>query len=788
MSFRINVLGTSNLLADDGQRIRSVLQQPRRFALLVYLALESWKGPVNRNSVLEMFWPEKPQDSAFGSLRQAVHVLRRSLGRNAVVTEGDGVMLDGGIVSCDAAELLAAYEAGRWVEAASLYLGEMLPGHNDDMHSPDFEQWLDRQRQELRKKATAAAWHAAQGERMAGRTADALVWARRAHEWSEGGEEETRRLMELMAAVGDRVGVLQAYEELSQSLAEFDARPSPETESLLSGMRDAWAEKDERCQMGTGTDEAVPQGVAPPPLPPPAGSRPAGGNRPWYREVDHRRARSFLMAITVVAVALVFAAQFRSSESVAAPRTVLMLKTLEVGPTEAPLAAALRVAVSERLRGTSALSVVFGDTGQEGTGLRGFVLGGSVLPAEQGLWVSVYLVDKDCNSVVASTRTHLALADSARGLEHAARAVASFVRHEIGAALAERRLSNAQVSPKAIAMTRLGRQDMALGAELWRQRSFGAAATAYRKSDSLLAEAIRLAPGWDLPWLDRAQLAHQRMWAARRPGGEGVQAARGYAAEGVRFASEALARSGPDADGLELRAKLHQWQWLLADSDVDGGSGEWLLAAERDARLATTLYPDRAGAWNLLGGILLYRGEWAEAYWALSRAVTLDVHLRNELEIVGRLFTAAWEMGNTGAARPWCGEAAARAFGTWPAANCEMHLMADAEEPVDLARLEVLRKKLEAQPGWPAMAHEFDGLSAVILARWGAGARAQELLARLPPPQASHEAEYFRAWALLELGDRPGARDALEGYVAGAPALRGARAESRRFGGLLERG
>jgi len=788
MSFRLNVLGTSNLLAEDGQRVRSVLQQPRRFSLLVYLALESRKGPVNRNSVLEMFWPEKPQDSAFGSLRQSVHFLRQSLGRNAVVTEGDGVMLDGDVVTCDAVEFLAACEGGRWVEAASLYVGEMLPGHDEDFHSPDFERWLDRQRQALREKAVVAAWHAAQVERTEGRTADALVWARRAHEWSGGGEEETRRLMELLDAVGDRVGVLQAYERLARSLAEFDARPSPETESLVAGLRDAWAEEGQHRQLGPGTDQAMPQGLAPPPLPPPAGSRLFGANRPRDPRTSLRRARSFLITIPVVAVALVFSAQFRSRESLAAPRTVVVLEALEGGPTEAPLAAALRVAVAEQLRGTSALSVVLENDGQLAGGLGAFVLGGAVLPAEEGVWVSVYLVDKDHNSVVASTRTNLLFADSARSLEHAARAVASFVRHEIGAALAERRLSNAQASPKAIATVRLSRKDMALGAELWRQRSFDAAATAYRKSDSLLAEAIHLAPGWDLPWLDRAELAHQRIWAARRPGGEGVQAARAYAAEGVRFASEALARSGPDANGVELRAKLHQWQWLLADSDLDEEPREWLLAAEEDARLATTLDPDRAGAWNLLGGILLYRGEWAEAYWALSRAVTLDAHLRNELEIVGRLFTAAWEMGNTGAAQAWCEEAGIRASGTWPAVNCEMHLMAEAEERVELARLEDLRRKLQAQPSWPAMAHEFDGLSAVILARWGAGARAQELLAVLPPPEVSHEAEYFRAWALVELGDRPGARDALEGYVAGASALRGARAQSRRFGGLLEQG
>jgi DNA-binding SARP family transcriptional activator/TolB-like protein len=813
MSFRISVLGTSGLRDGEGRVIQSVLQQPRRFALLVYLALESRAGPARRDTVLGVFWPEKTLDNARGSLNQAVHYLRRSLGPDAILTHADSVEVNRALVRCDAVDLLDACDEGRWAEAAGLHGGELLPGYFDNGDSPEFEHWLNRARVNIRVAAARCAWEMAEAEEAVGNGAEAVVWARRASSWSLGHEAELRRLFELMARLGDRTGVLEAYETLRRYLEELEATPAPETKRLMERLRNRWEEEDravappgagfrtkeegrissapgmgsegeilDREGQPTEADARGPDASGPPSG---DGSISRGwsrSRRPGSRKGAGPLRRMASLAVTAGLMVAILSLWGLTRERPPTPSSLitLLVEDLLADGAEAPLARTLRGGVVGHLQEMTALRVV-AEAGRESVVReRGFILRGDLLSLGQELRATFHLVDGASGAMLASTRLEKGTADVPAALDELARSVAQFARREVGAALAARRLAEAPVPEQAIAMVRLGRQDMALGASLWRQSSPEAAVAAYRKADSMFAQATHLAPQWDLPWIDRAEAAYHLMWIERVHGEGGPAAAQELAARGVRLASEAMARDGRQAESLELRAVLLQWQWLLEQPDPTGSSGALLARSEADARRATELDPHRARAWNVLGANLLHRGAWADAYWALGRAVSADTHLKNDAEIVFRLFTAAWELGNTQAARSWCDLLEERAGSGWPVTVCRLHLMADAEA-LDLLELAELRAQAESWAYWPSVAPEFEALAAVLHARAGEAQRAREILERLPAFEVGTDLPAYRTWALVELGDLHGAQATLNAHVAEAPSLRSALRNSRRF-------
>jgi DNA-binding SARP family transcriptional activator len=85
---RLRTLGSADLRAPNGTQIQSVLRQPKRLAVLIYLAVN---GPVfqRRDRLLALFWPESGEDKARGALSQAVFQLRHALGKDVIVNRGD---------------------------------------------------------------------------------------------------------------------------------------------------------------------------------------------------------------------------------------------------------------------------------------------------------------------------------------------------------------------------------------------------------------------------------------------------------------------------------------------------------------------------------------------------------------------------------------------------------------------------------------------------------------------------------------------------------------------------
>ena len=69
---QLRVLGGTDLRSSDGQELRAVLAQPKRPALLVYLALASPRGPHRRDCLIALFWPKQDTDHARNALSQAM--------------------------------------------------------------------------------------------------------------------------------------------------------------------------------------------------------------------------------------------------------------------------------------------------------------------------------------------------------------------------------------------------------------------------------------------------------------------------------------------------------------------------------------------------------------------------------------------------------------------------------------------------------------------------------------------------------------------------------------------
>ncbi|HEY3011949.1 MAG TPA: hypothetical protein VGJ36_04320 [Gemmatimonadales bacterium] len=176
----LRTLGALELTSADSAAVGSVLAQPRRAALLCYLALASRRGFHRRDTLFSLFWPEYNAEQARHALRQSVYVLRRALGAKTIVSRGDEELaLAPEQIRCDVWEFEAAIDQGRPAAAVALYRGELLVGfHISD--APDFERWLDQERSRLRERAGEAGWALAAERERDGDTAGAIEAARRA--------------------------------------------------------------------------------------------------------------------------------------------------------------------------------------------------------------------------------------------------------------------------------------------------------------------------------------------------------------------------------------------------------------------------------------------------------------------------------------------------------------------------------------------------------------------------------------------------------------------------------
>jgi serine/threonine-protein kinase len=235
----LRTLGVVDLRAPDGRELRTVLRQPKRLALLAYLAVASPRRYHRRDSLLALFWPELDQEHARATLRRSLYFLRNELGSEAVSSRGDDEV---GIAEerlwCDAGAMERALAAGDAERALSLYRGDFLDGLHVTGSAPEFQEWLDRERSRYRELAADAARALADRAEQEGRVDQAAAWARRGLELAPDDEAVLRRLLVLLEGSGDRPGAIRAFDEFARRMShDLELEPALETRRLIEAIR-----------------------------------------------------------------------------------------------------------------------------------------------------------------------------------------------------------------------------------------------------------------------------------------------------------------------------------------------------------------------------------------------------------------------------------------------------------------------------------------------------------------------------------------------------------------------
>ncbi|MBA2245673.1 MAG: hypothetical protein H0W11_12005, partial [Gemmatimonadetes bacterium] len=163
-----------------------------------------------------------------------------------------------------------ALVAGQLAEALRLYRGEFLPGFLIS-NAPEFERWVERERTRLRGRATRAMHSLAEEREAVGDMAGAAEWWRRLAAEEPLDSRISLRLMQALAAVGDRAGALQhARVHTTLLREELEVEPDPEVVALAERLRSepAAAPMTPRVASGAahgnGSDAGAPAAIAGP--------------------------------------------------------------------------------------------------------------------------------------------------------------------------------------------------------------------------------------------------------------------------------------------------------------------------------------------------------------------------------------------------------------------------------------------------------------------------------------------------------------------------------------------
>jgi DNA-binding SARP family transcriptional activator len=247
---RLLTMGGLSLADEHGDEVRRVLRRPRWVAFLCVLATS--RGWVARESLLGLLWPELDESHARHALRQTLSEVKAALPAGTLRSEaGAGLMADPDGLWCDAAGLREAARDLRHAEVRRLYGGEYLAGFDGAARSRAFEDWLDRQRSDLRQLARRSTWALAVEAEIDGRAVEAVELAVEAAHLEPYDEAVLRRSLRLLARMGDRARAAALYETFRRRFeTDLEMAPSGPSQDLMDRIRAGTMLEDGRPPSG----------------------------------------------------------------------------------------------------------------------------------------------------------------------------------------------------------------------------------------------------------------------------------------------------------------------------------------------------------------------------------------------------------------------------------------------------------------------------------------------------------------------------------------------------------
>jgi len=230
-TIRLLTFGALRIERADGRSV-DYARHRRRLALLAAVAAAGEEG-ISRDRLLGLFSPESDQEHARGALNQLVYNLRRDLG-DILTSDVARLTLDRQQVTSDVIDFREALSRGDRAVAARLYTGPFLEGFflGD---APEFDQWLDAERERLRRAARAAL------EQLVREVpGDATEWWRRLTELDPHDGRAALGLMEAMVAGGDRTQAMQHAATYAERVRQdLEADPEPAVMRYAEGLKGA---------------------------------------------------------------------------------------------------------------------------------------------------------------------------------------------------------------------------------------------------------------------------------------------------------------------------------------------------------------------------------------------------------------------------------------------------------------------------------------------------------------------------------------------------------------------
>ena len=205
-------------------------------ALLAYLACSA-PQPQSREKLATLLWGSHFETQARQNLRQALFRLRRVLGHDALIADGEQISLSPD-VECDAVRLQALSRKASptsLAAAAELYRDPLLADMN--IAEEAWANWLSAERLRLEGLALDAMIRHAEQALQSGDAESGLKAARRAIAVNALREDAHRLIVQALADTGRKAEALRHYQDLVMTLKrELNAEPDAVTTSLVADL------------------------------------------------------------------------------------------------------------------------------------------------------------------------------------------------------------------------------------------------------------------------------------------------------------------------------------------------------------------------------------------------------------------------------------------------------------------------------------------------------------------------------------------------------------------------